>query len=79
MSDIPPKKDIYKAMEVALAAVAKERYPSAREIQVTIDQVSGKIKTIIDGVVVDPPDFGRIAAQAGKRFIIQKVREAQRD
>src|SRR6202035_3901043 len=47
--------------------------------QVTIAPESGKIKTTTDGVNVDPPDFGRIAAQTAKQVIIQKIREAERD
>jgi transcription termination/antitermination protein NusA len=78
MSDIP-RKVLFEAIESALATAARKHYPDAEEIQVTIDPDSGKIRTTTDGVAVDPPDFGRIAAQTAKQLIIQKVREAQRD
>jgi N utilization substance protein A len=78
MRDIP-KKVLFEGIESALATAAKKHYPDAEEIQVTIDANSGKIKTSVDGVAVDPPDFGRIAAQTAKQVIIQKVREAHRD
>jgi transcription termination/antitermination protein NusA len=78
MSDIP-RKVLFEAIESALATAARKHYPDAEEIQVTIDPDSGKIRTTTDGVAVDPPDFGRIAAQPAKQLIIQKVREVQRD
>jgi N utilization substance protein A len=61
MSDIP-KKILFEGIESALATAARKHYPEAKLIQVSIDANSGKIKTSVDGVAVDPPDFGRIAA-----------------
>jgi len=74
-----PKEVLFEGIESALATAAKKHYPDAEEIQVAIDQDNGKISTIADGQVVDPPDFGRIAAQTAKQVIIQKIREAERD
>jgi transcription termination/antitermination protein NusA len=74
-----PKEVLFEGIESALATAAKKHYPDAEEIQVTIDPDSGKIRTTTDGVAVDPPDFGRIAAQTAKQVIIQKIREAERD
>jgi N utilization substance protein A len=74
-----PKDVLFEGIESALATAAKKHYPDAEEIVVTIDQESGKIRTTTDGHAVEPPDFGRIAAQTAKQVIIQKIREAERD
>ncbi len=74
-----PKDVLFEGIQSALATAAKKHYPDAEEIQVTIDQDSGKISTLTDGKAVVPPDFGRIAAQTAKQVIIQKIREAERD
>ncbi|HEX8203042.1 MAG TPA: NusA N-terminal domain-containing protein, partial [Isosphaeraceae bacterium] len=70
-----PKEVLFEGIESALATAAKKHYPEAEDIQVSIDPDSGKIHTIKDGQPVDPPDFGRIAAQTAKQVIIQKIRE----
>jgi N utilization substance protein A len=74
-----PKEVLFEGIESALATAAKKHYPDAEEIQVTIDPDSGKISTTKDGEPVEPPEFGRIAAQTAKQVIIQKIREAERD
>src|SRR3954447_7186467 len=74
-----PKDILFEGIQSALATAAKKHYPNAEDIQVVIDQETGKITTLADGEVVDPPDFGRIAAQTAKQVIIQKIREAERD
>ncbi len=74
-----PKEILFEGIESALATAAKKHFPDAEEIRVAIDQDNGKISTFADDLVVDPPDFGRIAAQTAKQVIIQKIREAERD
>ncbi|CAN5899492.1 transcription termination factor NusA [soil metagenome] len=74
-----PKEILFEGIETALATAARKHYPQAQEIQVQIDQDSGLITTLTDGEAVEPPDFGRIAAQTAKQVIIQKIREAERD
>ncbi len=74
-----PKEILFEGIESALATAAKRHFPDAAEIEVSIDQETGKATTIADGEVVEPPDFGRIAAQTAKQVIIQKIREAERD
>lgn len=74
-----PKEILFEGIETALATAARKHYPEAHEIQVSIDQDSGRITTMTDGEAVEPPDFGRIAAQTAKQVIIQKIREAERD
>ncbi len=73
-----PKEILFEGIESALATAAKKHYPDA-EVAVQIDPESGKIRTTADGAPVDPPEFGRIAAQTAKQVIIQKIREAERD
>ncbi|WP_169973932.1 transcription termination factor NusA [Tautonia rosea] len=74
-----PKEVLFDGLQSALATAARKHYPDAQEIQVTIDPDTGRIATLKDGVSVEPPDFGRIAAQTAKQVIIQKIREAERD
>ncbi len=74
-----PKEVLFEGIESALATAAKKHFPHAEEITVQIDRDTGKTHTSADGNPVDPPDFGRIAAQTAKQVIIQKIREAERD
>jgi len=74
-----PKEVLFEGIESALATAAKKHYPDAEEIQVSIDPESGQTRITKDGKVVEPPNFGRIAAQTAKQVIIQKIREAERD
>ena len=71
-----PKEVLFEGIESALATAAKKHSPDAEDIQVKIDPDTGKIRTTADGSPVDPPEFGRIAAQTAKQVIIQKIREA---
>ena len=74
------KEIIFQGIEAALQAAARKRYRSPDDIAVKIDRDSGEIFVIDqDGSKLLPPDLGRIAAQAGKQAIIQKIREAERD
>lgn len=74
-----PKEVLFEGLQSALATAARKHYPDAADITVTIDPDTGRIATVKDGEVVEPPDFGRIAAQTAKQVIIQKIREAERD
>jgi len=74
-----PKEVLFEGIQSALATAARKRYPEAAEVEVHIDQDSGAIEAIKDGTRLDPAEFGRIAAQTAKQFIIQKIREAERD
>ena len=72
-----------------LVAAYKRLPESAEEAFVTIDSDSGEIRVYgqeldEEGNVVrewddTPDDFGRIAAQAAKQVILQRIREAERD
>jgi N utilization substance protein A len=74
-----PKETLLADIEAALATAARKRFPDAADIQVKIDPANFTPTVTADGVAVDPPDFGRIAAQTAKQVIIQKIREAERD
>jgi N utilization substance protein A len=80
---------LLEALANALVAAYKRTPAAAEEAFVTIDSDSGEIRVYgqeldDDGNVVrewddTPNDFGRIAAQAAKQVILQRIREAERD
>jgi N utilization substance protein A len=80
---------LLEALANALVAAYKRMPGAAEEAFVTIDSDSGEIAVYgqeldEDGNVVrewddTPKDFGRIAAQAAKQVIFQRIREAERD
>ena len=80
---------LLEALANALVAAYKRQPDAAEEAFVTIDSDSGEIRVYgqeldEDGNVVrewddTPNDFGRIAAQAAKQVILQRIREAERD
>jgi N utilization substance protein A len=80
---------LLEALANALVAAYKRMPDAAEEAFVTIDSDSGEIAVYgqeldEDGNVVrewddTPKDFGRIAAQAAKQVIFQRIREAERD
>jgi len=80
---------LLEALANALVAAYKRQPDAAEEAFVTIDSDSGEIRVYgqeldEDGNVTrewddTPSDFGRIAAQAAKQVVLQKIREAERD
>ncbi len=80
---------LLEALANALVAAYKRLPNAAEEAFVTIDSDSGEIRVYGqeldgDGNVVrewddTPHDFGRIAAQAARQVILQRIREAERD
>jgi N utilization substance protein A len=80
---------LLEALANALVAAYKRLPDAAEEAFVTIDSDSGEIRVYgqeldEDGTVTrewdaTPSDFGRIAAQAAKQVILQRIREAERD
>jgi N utilization substance protein A len=80
---------LLEALANALVAAYKRLPNAAEEAFVTIDSDSGEIRVYgqeldAEGNVVrewddTPEDFGRIAAQAAKQVILQRIREAERD
>ena len=74
------KEIIFQALEAALQSAAKKKYRNSNDVVISIDRETGEVSAFTkDGEEVAPPDFGRIAAQAAKQLIIQKIREAERD
>lgn len=74
------KEIIFQGIESALQSAAKKKYKNSNDIKVVIERSTGEIFVVTkDGEKYKPPDLGRIAAQAGKQAIIQKIREAERD
>ncbi len=80
---------LFDALANALVAAYKRLPNAAEEAVVTIDPDAGEFRVFgqeldEDGNVVrewddTPKDFGRIAAQAAKQVLTQRVREAERD
>jgi transcription termination/antitermination protein NusA len=80
---------LFDALANALVAAYKRLPSAAEEAVVTIDPDVGEIRVYgqeldEDGNVIrewddTPADFGRIAAQAAKQVLMQRVREAERD
>ncbi len=80
---------LFDALANALVAAYKRLPTAAEEAVVTIDPDVGEIRVYgqeldDEGNVVrewddTPDDFGRIAAQAAKQVLMQRVREAERD
>jgi N utilization substance protein A len=80
---------LFDALANALVAAYKRLPQAAEEAVVTIDPDSGEIR--VYGQELDeegnvtrewddtPDDFGRIAAQAARQVILQRIREAERD
>jgi N utilization substance protein A len=80
---------LFDALANALVAAYKRLPSAAEEAVVTIDPDVGEIRVYgqeldDEGNVIrewddTPADFGRIAAQAAKQVLMQRVREAERD
>lgn len=76
------KKDVLiSAVETALVSAAKKviNVGPEQEVRVELDKSNGQIKVFVDNKEVNPPEFGRIAAQTAKQIIIQKIREAEKE
>ena len=54
-----------------------EPEPFLPPVVVTIDRKEGNIVAIMNNVVMDPAELGRIAAQSAKQLIIQNFRQAE--
>ncbi len=68
---------IFSGIEAALQMAAEKKYGEASGVSVTIDRDSGDITAKHGETVIDPAEFGRIAAQSAKNVMIQKIREAE--
>jgi len=69
---------VFQGIETALASAAKKHFGTVDEAVVSIDRETGEIHATLNDQVLDPAVLGRIAAQAAKQVIIQKIRDAER-
>jgi transcription termination/antitermination protein NusA len=72
-----PREVIFEGIEAALQLAAEKRFGEESGVVVTIDRDSGDIAAKKGEEPIDPAEFGRIAAQAAKQVMIQKIREAE--
>ena len=74
------KEILFQGIESAIQSAAKKKYRNYSDITVTLDRLTGDLTfTDKEGNKLPPSELGRIAAQAGKQAILQKIREAERD
>ncbi len=74
------KEVIFQGIESAILLASRKKYRNIAEIVVSIDRTTGEIHlTTQEGEKLTPPDLGRVAAQAGKQVITQKIRKAEQD
>jgi len=75
------KETIFRALEDALALGVRKRLGAGEDLVVQIDRKSGEVSMEDDEEVYefDLAELGRIAAQAVKQVMNQKLREAERD
>src|SRR5580698_5665982 len=75
------KSVVLHAMEEAMQRAAKARYGSKIEISLEDARARNPAAQVGDIIAetLPPVDFSRIAAQAAKQVIVQKVRDAERE
>ena len=76
-----PKEVIFRALEDAIAAGVRKRLGVGEDLVVHIDRKSGEVKMedAEEEYEFDLQELGRIAAQAVKQGLMQRLREAERD
>lgn len=70
---------IIEGIEGAVKLAMEKHYGEEEGIAVTIDRDTGEMHAVRAGEEIEPAFLGRIAAQAAKQFMIQKIREAESD
>ncbi len=71
------KDIIFDAIESAVQLAAEKFYGEDQEVVVTLDRASGEMHARVGEQECDLEKFGRIAAQAAKQALIQKIREGE--
>jgi N utilization substance protein A len=71
------KEIVFDAIESAIQLAAEKFYGEDQDVVVTLDRDSGAISARKGEETIDPQAFGRIAAQAAKQAMIQKLREGE--
>ncbi len=76
-----PKEVLFEGLEQAIAAAVRKRIGAGEDLEVTIDRKLGSISVEDDEgeYEFEMSELGRIAAQACKQVMMQKIREAERD
>jgi N utilization substance protein A len=76
-----PVEVLFASLEDAIATAVKKRIGAGEDLIVQIDRTSGEIAIEDDEgeYELDLAELGRIAAQACKQAMMQKIREAERD
>ncbi len=74
-------EDVSNAVKEALVTAYKKDYDYNEEdiVEAKISEEDGKFIIIVNGKDSTPKDFGRIASQAAKQVILQKVSETERE
>lgn len=75
------KEILIEAVESAVVSAARKNLGKQFEGEVLarLNVQTGAIKIIVDSKEIESMEMGRIAAQAAKQVIMQKIREAERD
>ncbi len=74
------KEIVFQNVEAAIATAARKQYGEEAVVSVQVDRQTGEISGTCDGVAIAPEEMSeRIGAQSAKQFMIQKIREAERD
>ncbi|MGF1582657.1 MAG: transcription termination factor NusA [Gemmataceae bacterium] len=68
---------IFDGIESAIQLAALKHFGEESGVLVTIDRNTGAIEVVKDDEQIEPRVVGRIAAQAAKNVMIQKIREAE--
>src|SRR5688572_29046117 len=75
-----PKEFIFQGIESAVLLAARKHYDDeAEDVLVTLNRDTGILTAKKAETELAPEVLGRIAAQAAKQFMIQKIREAECD
>ncbi len=71
------KDIIFDAIESAVQLAAEKFFGEEQEVTVTLDRATGEMHARRGAEEIDPQELGRIAAQAAKQALIQKIREGE--
>src|SRR5687767_11898968 len=72
-----PRELIFEAIESAVQLATEKHYGDTEPIAVTLDRDTGEIHAHRGEQEIDTAILGRIAAQAAKQAMIQKIREGE--
>jgi transcription termination/antitermination protein NusA len=73
------REAIFQGLEAAILSALRKARALTDEIVVQFDRATGDITATVNGQAVNPREAGRIAAQAVKQVVIQRIRAAERD